>query len=229
MNNRRTLLKSILAAVAALLMPGRLSASDTLAPTPFLTAGPFYPRDPSGLPFLPARATLPEPVTNDLTRNRRGEPAQGQHILVSGRVMDITGRPLAGAVVEIWSVNARNIYLVEDGGISDPGFAGFGVTATDAEGRYSFRTIRPGGYDRYFGLIRRTAHIHVLVKLAGGETFTTEMWFADEPRNSIDSFFRRVADPGLQARMAVILNRSDGLDQARFDLVLAPRYAGRVG
>ncbi|MFN7595350.1 MAG: hypothetical protein ACK5PT_01050, partial [Cereibacter sp.] len=62
-----------------------------------------------------------------------------------------------------------------------------------------------------------------------GEPFTTEMWFADEPRNSIDSFFRRVTDPGLQARMAVILNRSDGFDQAQFDLVLAPRYAGRVG
>ena len=228
MRNRRTLLKSILAAVAAPLMPGRLSASDQLAPTPFLTAGPFYPRDPSGLPFLPARTTLPEPLTNDLTSKRPGGRAEGRHILISGRVMDVAGRPLTGAVVEIWSVNARNIYLVEDGGASDPDFAGFGMTETDGEGRYSFKTIRPGGYDRYLGLIRRTAHIHVLVKVAGAEAFTTEMWFADEPRNSIDSFFRRVTDPALKARMAVILNSSEGVDRAQFDLVLAPQYAGRV-
>ena len=101
------------------------------------------------------------------------------------------------------------------------------MTETDGEGRYSFKTIRPGGYDRYLGLIRRTAHIHVLVKVAGAEAFTTEMWFADEPRNSIDSFFQRVSDPGLQDRMAVILSRGEGVDRAQFDLVLAPQYAGR--
>ncbi|MCA3487954.1 MAG: intradiol ring-cleavage dioxygenase [Rhodobacter sp.] len=166
-------------------------------------------------------------MTNDLTRTRPEGRAEGRHILISGRVMDVAGRPLAGAVVEIWSVNARNIYLVEDGGASDPDFAGFGMTETDGEGRYSFKTIRPGGYDRYLGLIRRTAHIHVLVKVAGAEAFTTEMWFADEPRNSIDSFFQRVSDPGLQDRMAVILSRGEGVDRAQFDLVLAPQYAGR--
>lgn len=227
-SDRRTTLKSILAAVAAPSMSGRPSAAHLLAPTPFLTAGPFYPRDPSGLPFLSASATLPQPLTNDLTCKRPGGRAEGRHILISGRVMDVAGRPLVGAVVEIWSVNARNIYLVEDGGASDPDFAGFGMTATDGDGRYSFKTIRPGGYDRYLGLIRRTAHIHVLVKVAGAEAFTTELWFADEPRNSIDSFFSRITDPGLKARMAVLLNRSDGVDRAQFDLVLSPRYAGRV-
>ncbi|WP_296539189.1 hypothetical protein, partial [Phenylobacterium sp.] len=61
-----------------------------------------------------------------------------------------------------------------------------------------------------------------------GEVFTTEMWFADEGRNSMDNLFRRITDPGLQSRMAVVLNRIDGVERGRFDLVLAPRYAGRV-
>jgi protocatechuate 3,4-dioxygenase beta subunit len=228
MSSRRSLLKGASVAAAALLMRGQSSASTRLTPTPFLGAGPFYPRDPSGLPLLSTEISIPDPLTNDLTQNGGKGRAKGRHIHVSGRVLDTTGRPLAGAIVEIWSVNASNIYHVQDAGASDPNFAGFGATKTDASGRYSFKTIRPQGYDRYLGLIRRTAHIHFLVKAAGGEVFTTEMWFADEPRNSIDALFRRITDSGLRSRMAVVLSRNNGVDRGRFDLVLAPQYAGRV-
>ncbi|MCA3744734.1 MAG: hypothetical protein IM672_00210 [Phenylobacterium sp.] len=228
MSSRRSLLKGVSVAAVALLVHGRSSASTKLTPTPFLGAGPFYPRDPSGLPLLPVQVSIPDPLTNDLTQSGGRGRAKGRHIHISGRVLDTTGKPISDAVVEIWSVNASNIYFVEDGGASDPNFAGFGLTTTDKNGRYSFRTIRPRGYDRYLGLIRRTAHIHFLVKALGGEVFTTEMWFADEGRNSMDNLFRRITDPGLQSRMAVVLNRIDGVERGRFDLVLAPRYAGRV-
>ncbi|MFY7700627.1 MAG: hypothetical protein ACOVQH_10190 [Burkholderiaceae bacterium] len=225
---RRTFLNVTLAAMTSILMPGRLVASETLAPTPELTRGPFYPPAPTGLPLLRSRAFVPQPLTNDLTKTTAQRRAQGRQIYVSGTVTDTVGRPLIGARVEIWSVNAKNIYLVEDGGASDPGFAGFGMTVTNDEGRYTFRTIRPEGYDRYLGLIRRTAHIHFLVQVNGARTFSTEMWFADEPRNRIDSFFKRVTNRRIRARMAVELRPVDGIDHAQFDIVLAPEFAGRA-
>ena len=226
MRNRRNVLGGLLATAAGVFLPTQGRTEGELIPTPALSRGPFYPRDPSGLPFHPAEASIPEPLTNDLTRTASGV-ARGRPIELRGRVIDVKGEPLAGAVVEIWSVNADDIYLVEDGGASDPGFAGFGATTTDADGQFAFRTIRPNGYDRYFGLIRRTAHIHVLVDAGSGEIFTSEVWFADESRNAIDSFFSRTSAPALRARMAVALLQRDGIEEAWFQIVLASRYSGR--
>src|ERR1700736_4061476 len=42
---------------------------------------------------------------SDLTRQQHGEPL-GERIIVSGRVMDEDGRPVARTLVEVWQANA---------------------------------------------------------------------------------------------------------------------------
>jgi protocatechuate 3,4-dioxygenase beta subunit len=84
-----------------------------------------------------------------------------------------------------------------------------------------FTTIRPRGYGRYGGLIKRAAHIHLRVSVAGRAPLATEVWFADEPGNERDSFVSRITDPELRDRMLVRLALGgDGLPAGTFDVVL---------
>ena len=190
-------------------------------PTPAVTVGPFYPPDPMGLPFFGARALSPLPDGNDLTTAAGGQRAEGERIRLGGRVTNTAGQPLGGARVEIWQVDARGHYAVETGADRDPGFAGYGVDLADAAGRYAFTTIRPRGYGRYGGLIRRAAHIHLRVSVSGRAPLATEVWFAGEPGNERDSFVGRITDAELRDRMLVRLAPgSDGLQGGTFDVVL---------
>lgn len=196
-----------------------------LPPTPSLSRGPFYPPAPTGIPMRPVRPLSAGDFGSDLTRSHNGgATASGDHIWLDGQVMRPTLEPIGSATVEIWSVNANNLYVAEDGGASDPGFVGFGRTTTAADGVYQFRTIRPQGYERYFGLIRRTAHIHVLVRLPSGRELSTEAWFAGEARNAGDSFAGRLRDPRLQSRMIMPqFGERDGLPTYQFDIVIENR------
>src|SRR2546422_8795368 len=55
-------------------------------------------------------------------------------------------RSVKGAMVEIWQANAKGRYIpVADPNPApkDPNFLGVGETTTDADGKYSFKTINP--------------------------------------------------------------------------------------
>lgn len=217
---RRRMLGWMARAAAALPFVAAAQGSGRLKPTPAVTVGPFYPPDPMGLPFFSARALSPLPQGNDLTSGTSGRRAEGERLRLHGRVLNTAGQPLAGARVEIWQVDARGHYAVETGADRDPGFAGYGVYVADESGRYTFTTIRPRSYGRYGGLIKRAAHIHLRVSVAGRAPLATEVWFADEPGNERDSFVSRITDPELRERMLVRLAPgSDGLLAATFDVV----------
>ncbi len=63
-------------------------------------------------------------------------PAAPARVRIAGRVLDGAGEPVPDAMVEIWQADA-------DGGHRD-GF-GWGRCGTDADGRYGFVTVKPGG------------------------------------------------------------------------------------
>src|SRR5258708_7830100 len=70
---------------------------------------------------------------NDLTRQHAGDP-QGQRIIVSGRVLDDSGRPVPHTLVEIWQANAAGRYVHKSDqhpAPLDPNFSGAGRTLTD--------------------------------------------------------------------------------------------------
>jgi len=156
---------------------------------------------------------------NDLTRQHPDEP-QGQRILVAGRVVDESSRPVAGALIEIWQANAAGRYHhVKDDHPAplDPNFTGAGRTVTDADGRYQFTTIKPGAYPwRNHDNAWRPAHIHFSLF---GSTFrtrlVTQMYFPGDPLLSLDPMFQSIRDARAQQRLV-----------SRFDLALTrPEWA----
>src|SRR5262245_32161743 len=147
MNERRRILAWLGAAAIAPLAPTPALADDR-KPTPRMTEGPFYP------------TSFPADSDADLTRVAgQARAAEGVVLDVAGRVLDRSGKPRAGARLEIWQCDAFGQYhhVGEPAGSGDPGFQGFGAMATDAEGRYAFRTIKPVPYPG------RTPHIHFAV------------------------------------------------------------------
>lgn len=195
----------------AVLPFGRPRAQGAPAPTPSQTVGPFYPTDWTG------------DADADLVRVH-GEAATAQGVVthLRGRVLDAAGRPVAGAVVEIWQCDAAGRYRHprdrQDG--RDPGFQGRGRLAAGADGAYAFRTIRPVAYPG------RTPHIHVAVLAPGAEAALVSQLYVDgEPGNARDFLFRSLSDAA--AREAVLLRpvAADAIEPgallAERDLVLA--------
>jgi protocatechuate 3,4-dioxygenase beta subunit len=191
----------VLAAPALLIRP----AAAQVPVTPAQMEGPFYPR------------AIPADADADLLRVA-GQPgvARGLPLLLTGLVRSSDGTALPGARVEIWQTDHSGIYLHPgDARIAerDLGFQGFGHAVADGQGRYAFRTIRPGLYPG------RTAHIHLRASPAQGTALTTQVYFPDEPRNERDGLLRRLSGPQrslLMARLAPM----DGGQRAEFDIVL---------
>ncbi|HEY6742056.1 MAG TPA: protocatechuate 3,4-dioxygenase subunit beta, partial [Lapillicoccus sp.] len=88
------------------------------------------------------------PLEADLTIQDGGEPL-GERIVVTGRVVDGAGHPVAGQLVEIWQANAGGRYAHQRDqhpAALDPHFTGVGRCLTDDHGTYAFTTIKPGPY-----------------------------------------------------------------------------------
>ncbi|MCB8881527.1 protocatechuate 3,4-dioxygenase subunit beta [Acidisoma cellulosilytica] len=139
------------------------------------------------------------PALSDLTTQHAGPPI-GQRIIVSGRVIDDSGRPVPNTVMEIWQTNAAGRYVhIRDQWDAplDPNFTGAGRVITDAEGRYRFITVRPGAYP--WGNHQnawRPAHIHLsLLGPAFATRLVTQLYFPDDPLIEIDPIANAVPMP----------------------------------
>jgi protocatechuate 3,4-dioxygenase alpha subunit len=123
-----------------------------LVPTAEMTLGPFFPPEfARGLHDLAPRA--------------------GDAIEITGRVTELDGKPLDNLVLEIWQADRA-------GGFDNPEFAGWGRAATNAQGEYRFRTVRPGA------TTGRAPHINFLILYSGlMRQLQTVMFFdnSDDP------------------------------------------------
>jgi hydroxyquinol 1,2-dioxygenase len=145
--------------------------------------GPFYW---DGAPELPRGSNL--------ARGVKGEPT-----FYSGRVLSTDGRPLAGALLDIWSGDGEGNYDMQIPG--ETGMKARGRIRTDAEGRYSFRSIRPTFYpvptDGPVGeMLRRMGrhpyrpgHVHMIVSAPGHLPVTTHLFVAGSPYLDSDAVF----------------------------------------
>ncbi|WP_113703754.1 protocatechuate 3,4-dioxygenase subunit beta [Nonomuraea lactucae] len=145
------------------------------------------------------------PLDHDLTRQHAGEPI-GERVIVTGRVLDGSGRPVRGTLVELWQANAAGRYA-HDGDRHpaplDPNFTGAGRCLTDGDGRYRFVTIKPGAYPwRNHPNAWRPAHLHFSVF---GRAFTqrlvTQMYFPGDPLMPFDPVLQSVPDPAGRERL----------------------------
>lgn len=180
-------------------------AAGKLAPTPRQSRGPFYPLE------------IPRDAGSDLIVERDGRRAKGDITMLSGTVVDTAGRPVPGALVEIWQCNADGRYHHphdRNHAPVDPLFRGYGRLRTDARGRYAFRTIRPVPYPG------RTPHIHLQVAAPQHASLVTQLYVRGEPSNARDGLLSGLAPSERERLMGDFVRAGDGW-AVRFDVVLA--------
>jgi protocatechuate 3,4-dioxygenase beta subunit len=209
-SSRRDFLRTCALGAAAFTTPGLFAEELSLVRTPRQTEGPFYPNK------------LPLDTDNDLLIvNDSITPAVGDITHLSGRILDAKGLPVRNALVEIWQVDNKGVYLhTADSGRKqrDENFQGFGRFLTGSSGEYYFRTIKPVVYPG------RTPHIHFKIKKATKELLTTQCYVKGEPLNARDGILRGIRD--MKARQSVIIDFAPlkgsrtGELAAKFDIVL---------
>jgi protocatechuate 3,4-dioxygenase, alpha subunit len=139
---------------------------------------------------------------------------------LAGTVFDAEG-PVVDALLEIWQANGAGRYAHPEDDRSDlplaDGFTGFGRCATDAEGRYEFRTVKPGPVPGPGGR-PQAPHIDVSVFARGLlNRVVTRVYFPDEAEaNAADPALATIEAPQRRATL-VAHPESWGL---RFDIHL---------
>jgi protocatechuate 3,4-dioxygenase beta subunit len=165
--DRRRFFKSMAIASAGFTLPGYLA--EALTTSPNVTQGPYYP----------LAANIPLDKDNDLVQlNDSLTAAAGIVTYVSGRVLDSSGNPIRGALIELWHADNGGNYTYSASAnrnpSADPGFAGFGQFLTGKSGAYKFRTVKAGLYNG------RTRHYHFGVTIPGQLTRSTSQTFWNE-------------------------------------------------
>jgi hydroxyquinol 1,2-dioxygenase len=126
-------------------------------------------------------------------------PTPGEKLIVTARVVDSEGAPVAGAEVDVWHSSTEGFYESQDPGQADMNLRG--KFTTDQDGRISFHSIRPKGYpipvDGPVGdLLRaqgrhnmRPAHVHFLIYKPGFKTHISQVYSNDDPNLETDVQF----------------------------------------
>ncbi|MBX2798243.1 MAG: protocatechuate 3,4-dioxygenase subunit beta [Myxococcales bacterium] len=171
------------------------------------------------------------PTDHDLLVNfGQGDPI-GERIVVHGRVLDSDGRPVPDTLVEMWQANAAGRYRHPKDGYRaplDPNFGGCGRTLTGSDGRFAFRTVKPGAYPwPNGGNDWRPAHIHFSVfGTAFAQRLITQMYFEGDPLISRCAIVNGLPPDAVAGLVGTLdMERTIPMDLIawRFDIVVAGR------
>lgn len=144
--------------------------------------GPFYASGASELPMWA-----------DIAGAAPGAPAY-----VSGRVLDMAGKPIDGATLDVWQTDGEGLYDAQRPG---GGQYARGKFHTGTDGRYGFKTVKPVSYpvptdgpvgSMLLGMGRhpyRPAHVHVIVSAPGYERVATHLFVQGDPYLDSDAVF----------------------------------------
>ncbi|MEU3980542.1 dioxygenase [Streptomyces sp. NPDC026672] len=174
----------------------------------------------------------PRRLGDTIALDGKGEPC-----LITGRVVNEHGTPLAHARVDVWQANADGFYDVQQPDLQ-PDRNLRGLFTTDENGEFWFRSIVPRYYpvpvDGPVGRLleathrhpNRPAHVHLLVTAEGHRPLTTHLFVKDSPyvesdvvfgvKESLVRDFARVDDP----ERAALLGLDNPYRAAHFDVVL---------
>ena len=180
-----------------------MTESGTRKLTPSQTIGPFF-----AYALTPKAYGLPELVTGAMV----GEGATGERITVTGRIFDGAGAPVTDAMLEIWQADSSGAYARP--GVNSA-FNGFGRTESDAEGRFTFTTLKPGPVNDGKGSLQ-APHLSLSLFARGLMIrLATRIYFADEPANANDQVLALVPE----ARRATLIAARRGVTYT-FDIHL---------
>jgi protocatechuate 3,4-dioxygenase beta subunit len=143
--------------------------------------------------------------------------------VVSGVIRGTDGKPIPGALLDVWQTASNGLYDVQDP--SQPPYNLRGRFHARDDGSYRFITVKPAVYPipddgPVGGLLRatdrhpwRAAHIHVIVSADGYRPVTTHIFPADSGyldsdavfgvKDSLIRSFARHDDPAEAARLGV--------------------------
>jgi len=153
-------------------------------------------------------------------------PGEGPGVQVSGTVKDTSGRPLAGAILDVWQTAPNGMYHMQDAGA--PRFHLCGKVRAAADGSYRLRTLKPVSYsiptDGPAGdLLRRTgrhsfrpAHIHFIVSAPGYKPVVTQLFTRGDPYLASDAVF------GVKDSLVVDYRPQGEALRVDYDFVLEP-------
>ena len=168
-------------------------------------------------PFFPTHSQIDKNA--DMTRVSGGAgSAVGEPLLVSGRILDTSGKPIANAIIDIWQADKNGRYLHEDAPESSPldnDFQYWAKIKSGPDGSYSVKTIKPAKYavqDDW----DRPPHIHFRVAKKGMRELTTQMYFANEVLNETDLLY---LETPADERSSITVEVEDG--KSNFDIILA--------
>ncbi|OLL28568.1 6-chlorohydroxyquinol-1,2-dioxygenase [Burkholderia sp. SRS-W-2-2016] len=155
---------------------------------------------------------------------------KGESCMFEGRVVDLQGKPVAGARLDVWSDNPDGFYDVQQPGIQ-PKWNNRGVFTTGADGQYRFVGIKPVSYpipdDGPVGKMLaalgrhpyRPAHMHFIVSAPGFEKIVTHTFVGDDTYLGSDAVF------GVKETLVAPFERVESggtVWRSPFDFVLTP-------
>lgn len=177
--------------------------TELLVPTPSQTVGPF-------LAIVLPWEDGPDVVTE-------GTPGA---IRIYGRLLDGERQPIPDGIVEVWQADPNGRFNHPDdprGAATYPGFRGFGRSATDEDGGFWFRTVKPGPLPTEDGQ-SEAPHLDVSVLSRGLlNRLVTRIYFPDEAEaNAADPVFAAL-DSSEQERLTAVAQPDGSL---RFDILI---------
>ena len=168
---------------------------------------------------------------------------KGEPMAVRGRVLDTAGKPVAGALIDVWQTNDDGFYDVQQKDVQ-PDWNLRGVFTTDEKGEYWYRSVKPRYYpipdDGPVGKMlaalgrhpNRAAHVHYIVSAPGYDPVITHIFAPDcqylaedavfGVKDSLVADFTKVTDP----KKAHELGFETPFWSVEWDFVLAPKTAG---
>ena len=178
----------------AMLIAGALGVSNLVClinngekgtrPTQANNLGPFFRE---GAPHLEDGASLLR------------SPTPGPQLSFKGFVRDPAGRPIAGAMVDVWHSSPVGLYENQDRNQAEMNLRG--KFTTQADGSFRFRSVKPAGYpvpiDGPNGVLLgaqkrhnlRPAHLHFLIHKPGYKTIASQVYDPQDPNLETDSQF----------------------------------------
>jgi hydroxyquinol 1,2-dioxygenase len=128
---------------------------------------------------------------------REGATMKGEDVWVCGRVTSVDGKPIPGAMLDIWQAKADGIYDLQ----TDGEFELRGRVKANDKGEYAFKSYKPKFYsipmDGPVGdLVRATgnrhmrpAHMHAIVSAPGYQQVITHVFVEGDPYLDGDAVF----------------------------------------
>src|SRR6185503_18165548 len=182
-----------------------------------LILGPFFRE---GAPQLESGASLLR------------SPTPGPRLAFKGRVTDLDGRPVEGALVDVWHSSPVGLYENQDRTQAEMNLRG--KFTTGADGSFSFQSVKPAGYpvpiDGPNGVLLaaqkrhnfRPAHLHFLIHKAGYKTIASQVYDPDDPHLETDSQFGVT-----KALIGDYRSLADGSYSLEFTFVIEPGESRR--